>query len=66
VYVEPSATLVEAPSRSNQAAYAGAGLRGYLSNRFLLQAEYRSYVVFTSRDENEEIDEWTVGFTYFF
>ena len=31
-----------------------------------LQAEYRSYVVFTSRDENEEIDEWTVGFTYFF
>ena len=45
---------------------AGIGLRGYLTNRFLLQAEYRGYVVFTSRDDNEEIDEWTVGFTYFF
>jgi len=41
-------------------------VRGFLTNRFLLAGEYRSYVVFTSRDENEEIDEWTVGFTYFF
>jgi hypothetical protein len=31
-----------------------------------LQAEYRQFVVFTSRDDNEEIDEWTVSFVYFF
>ena len=49
-----------------QAAPTRPRLRGFLTNRFLLQAEYRSYVIFTSRDENEEIDEWTVGFTYFF
>ena len=41
-------------------------MRGYLTNRFLLQAEYRKFVVLTSRDDNEEIDEWTMGFTYFF
>ncbi len=64
--VSPKATLVQAEDRTDSIAYAGLGLRGFLTNRFLLQAEYRSYVVFTSRDENEEIDEWTVGFTYFF
>ena len=42
------------------------GLRGYLTNRFLLQAEYRGYVVFTSRDDNEELDEWKAGFAFFF
>jgi hypothetical protein len=64
--ISPKATLVQPEDRSDSIAYGAVGLRGFLSNRFLLQAEYRSYVVFTSRDENEEIDEWTVGFTYFF
>ncbi|MGB5102174.1 MAG: SH3 domain-containing protein [Steroidobacteraceae bacterium] len=66
VHVSPKATLVRSEDRTDETAYAGLGLRGYLTNRFLLQAEYRSYVVFTSRNDNEEIEEWTVGFTYFF
>ena len=57
---------MQAEDRTDTTAYAGVGVRGFLTNRFLLAGEYRSYVVFTSRDENEEIDEWTVGFTYFF
>jgi len=64
--VDPKATLIRAEERTDEAGYLGAGLRGYLSNRFLLQAEYRSYVVFTDRDDNEEIAQWTVAFTYFF
>ena len=64
--ISPKATLVQAEDRTDSMAYAGLGLRGFLTDRFLLQAEYRNYVVFTSRDENEEIDEWIVGFTYFF
>ncbi len=66
VTISPKATLVQADDRTDTTAYAGLGVRGFLTNRFLLQAEYRSYVVFTSRDENEEIDAWTVAFTYFF
>ena len=66
VTISPKATLVQAEDRTDTTAYAGLGVRGFLTNRFLLQAEYRSYVVFTSRDENEEIDAWTVAFTYFF
>jgi len=64
--ISPKATLVQSPDRTDSTAYAALGLRGYLTHRFLLQAEYRSYVVFTSRDENEEIDAWSVAFTYFF
>lgn len=66
VRTEPKATLVQAEDRTDETAYAGVGVRGFLTNRFLLQAEYRGYVVFTSRDDNEEIEAWTVGFTYFF
>lgn len=66
IYVEPKATLVQPEDRSDTAAYAGLGVRGYLTDRFMLQAEWRQYVVFTSRDDNEEIDSWTVSFAYFF
>lgn len=66
VYVEPKATLVDTADRTNQAAYAGAGLRGFLSDRFLLQGEYRQYVVFMDTNDNEVVNQWLVGFTYFF
>jgi hypothetical protein len=66
VHIAPKATLVSPDDRTDTTAFGSLGLRGYLTDRFLLQAEYRSFVVFTSRDDNEEIDEWTVGFTYFF
>jgi len=47
-------------------AHVGAGLRIYATRRFILRAEYKSYVVFTSRDDNEEVEEWKVGFAFFF
>ena len=66
VYVEPKATLVRTSDRTNGTAYAGAGLRGYLTDRFLMQAQYRQFLVFTDTNDNEVINEWTVGFTHFF
>lgn len=66
IHVTPKATLVDTRERTDTTAYGAAGVRGYLSDRFLLQAEYRGLVVFTNRDDNEENDEWLVGFTYFF
>jgi hypothetical protein len=66
VYVDPNATLVQTSNRTDSVAYAGAGLRGYLSDRFLLQAEYRQFVIFMDTNDNEVINEWTVGFTHFF
>ena len=64
--VEPKATLVQAEDRTDQEAHVSFGLRSHLGRRFLLRAEYTSYVVFTKRDSNEELDAWTLGFSFFF
>jgi len=47
-------------------AYGSLGFRTYLTDRFLMQAEYRRFVVFTSGDDDEEKDEWIAGVTYYF
>ncbi len=66
IRVDPKATLVQAEARTDQEAHVGFGLRTYLNERFLIRAEYRSYVIFTKRDSNEEADEWKAGFAFFF
>lgn len=66
VRTEPKSTLVSTPDRSDQVAIVGGGLRAYVTRRFVLRAEYKSYVVLTSRDENEEVEEWKIGFGFFF
>ncbi|MEO0576603.1 MAG: SH3 domain-containing protein [Pseudomonadota bacterium] len=66
VQTSPKSTLVSTPDRTDQVSLVGAGIRGYVTRRFVLRAEYKSYVVLTSRDENEEVDEWKVGFGFFF
>jgi hypothetical protein len=66
VHTAPKSTIVQAEDRTDQVGHAGAGLRFYAARRFILRAEYKSYVVFTSRDDNEEVEEWKVGFAFFF
>jgi hypothetical protein len=52
--------------RSDQSAYVGVGARLYLTRRFFLRGEYKERVVFTSRNDNEELREWKVGLAFFF
>lgn len=66
VRVEPKGTLVAPLDRSDQTAYYGGGVRMYLTRRFFLRAEYKGHVIFTSRDDNEEVDEWKIGLAFFF
>jgi hypothetical protein len=66
INVEPKATLVQTEDRTDQIGYVGGGIRAYLTQRFMLRFEYKSNVVFTSRDDNEEIDAWQGGFAFFF
>jgi hypothetical protein len=66
IQISPRATLVQAIDRIDQIGYVAFGARGYIGRRFLLRAEYRSNVVFTSRNKNEEADEWKLGFAFFF
>lgn len=66
IHTEPKSTIVAGEDRTDQIAHAGGGLRFYATRRFILRAEFKSYVVFTSRDDNEEVEEWKVGFAFFF
>jgi len=66
IHTSPKSTIIQGEDRTDQVGHVGAGLRIYATRRFLLRAEYKSYVVFTSRDENEEVEEWKVGFAFFF
>lgn len=66
VHITPKATLVLPSERTDQTAYVGGGLRFYLTRRFFVRAEYKSHVVFTKRNANEEVDEWKLGFAFFF
>ena len=66
IHTEPKSTIVIGQDRTDEIAHVGIGVRAYVARRFLLRAEFKSYVVFTSRDENEEVEEWKVGFAFFF
>ncbi len=66
IRTEPKSTIIQSEDRTDQIGHAGAGFRIYATRRLLLRAEYKSYVVFTSRNDNEEVEEWKVGFAFFF
>ena len=66
VHIEPKATLVQPSDRTEQTAYVGGGIRYYLTPRFFLRAEYKTHVVFTTRNRERGSDEWKLGFAFFF
>jgi hypothetical protein len=66
VRIEPKATLVQPDDRTEQSAYVGAGLRYYLTRRFFLRGEFKEHIIFTNRNENQQVDEWKFGFAFFF
>lgn len=66
INTEPKATLVATVDRTDSFGQAGVGVRTYLTRRFVFRAEYKAYVVMTSRDDNEEVREWKAGFSFFF
>ena len=66
IKTEPKGTIVATEDRTDTQAHVGVGIRAYLTRRFVFRAEYKTYVVFTSRDDNEEPTEWKAGFYFFF
>ncbi len=65
IHVNPQTTIVQSQDRTDEIAHVGVGADFYVSKRFIFRAQYKRHTVFTSRDENEEIDEWTAGFSFF-
>ncbi len=64
--IEPKGGLVEEDDQNDQVALVGAGFKVFMTRRLLFKAEYKSYVILDSDDENEDVDEWKAGFAVFF
>lgn len=64
----PRSNLVESgdESRTSDIMEVGGGLRYYLSGNMVIRLEYKSLLALTQRDEQEELEEWTLGITVFF
>ena len=66
ITTSPRVTLVSVPDSQDLTAHMGVGVKMYLTRRFILRAEYKNYVAFSSDDNNEEFEEWKAGFAFFF
>lgn len=58
----PNATIVATEDRQDTTMLAGVGVTTYLSRRFALRAEVANHYLLTSRENNQEIVEWKLGF----
>jgi uncharacterized protein YgiM (DUF1202 family) len=66
IYTDPNVTVVHGDNRTDQVGTVGAGIRCYLTRRFILRAEYRNSLIFQDSNDNQEINEWQAGFAFFF
>lgn len=51
---------------NDQTVHVAAGLRTYVTRSFLFRAGYRRTIELTSKDDNNETEEWKIGFAVFF
>ncbi len=62
----PSSTLVQTEDREDNLLQASLGAYVHITSRFFLRVELANNYVLTSRNTNEEVKEWKVGFSVFF
>lgn len=63
---DPEAVLVIAEDRQDTALTVGGGLSAYITHRILARVEYSKHTVLTTREFNEEVEEWKAGFSVLF
>ena len=61
-----SSSLAQLNDRTDNLAHVGFGIKMYLTRRFVLRADYQNHIIFQSRNNNEEIASWQLGFAFFF
>lgn len=62
----PSSTLVQTLDRTDNLYQASLGAYAHITGRFFIRAEFIHDNVLTSRDTNQEVKEWKIGFNVFF
>jgi len=59
--IKPAANIVSTVDRQDDYLKVVAGLRRHISGRFFMRFEYNHYLILTSRDDNDAINEWKLG-----
>jgi uncharacterized protein YgiM (DUF1202 family) len=62
----PNSSLIGATDTNAKLAVARIGLRYYLSERFVMSADYSMYTAFISDLKSTEYRAWTAGLSFFF
>lgn len=66
IQTNPSTILVQSKDREDPILTVGGGLVFYASNRLVLRVEYDNHTIMTTRNVNEEVEEWKAGFGVLF
>lgn len=61
-----SSTLVEEVDKNDRTTSVGFGIRAYLTRSFFLRAEYSELIIYTSTNDYEELELWSIGVGSFF
>lgn len=62
----PRATIVFPEDREDEMLGVGVGFRTHVSRQFFIRGEYNSYTILTSRNDNDQVEEWKLGFSVYF
>jgi uncharacterized protein YgiM (DUF1202 family) len=62
----PNLSLIGATDTNAKLAVARVGVRYYLSERFVMSADYSLYTAFISDQRSTEYKAWTLGLSFFF
>ena len=66
IQTTPKTSLVQTQDRIDNTTHVGLGLRVYLAKRFIMRFDYKSLEIFSSQDDNQEINVWQIGFSAFY
>lgn len=66
VKVSPNAVVAEPEDRQDSFIAVGGGFMYHFSARIDLRAEYSKSTILTTRESNEDIEEWKAGFSLLF
>ena len=66
IQTRPFTTLIQTQDRTDEIINVGLGIKAYISRQFFIRVEYTSYTILTSRNDNDEVEEWKLGFSVFF
>jgi len=64
--IYPDAVLVNAEDQQDTAMTVGGGVLFYVTHKVIARLEYNQHTLLTTREYNEEVEEWKAGFSVLF